>query len=123
MLDDGRRLPSVPLSLLEHIPDATISDKQKLLDRVRKLHAKAESAKALGSEAEAASFAAAVSKMLAKYKLDMSELEFSQMEKAEPVGEGYVAGEGKRTRQLWAEVLAAVVADAHFWSHHGRAWE
>lgn len=89
-------------------------ERQKLLDRIRKMHAKAESAKAIGSEHEAATFAAAVAKMLTKYKLDMSDLEFSQIEKTEPIDNHVVPGAGKRTRSLWAENLAAVVADAHF---------
>lgn len=92
----------------------TTVDRQKLLDRIRKLHAKAESAKAIGSEHEAATFAAAVAKMLTKYKLEMSDLEFSQIEQTEPIGDHIVFGAGKKTRQLWAETLAQVVADAHF---------
>lgn len=49
-----------------------------IMDRIRKLHAKAESAKEIGSLHEAESFAAAVQKMLLKYKLDMSTVQASE---------------------------------------------
>lgn len=45
-----------------------------ILERVRKLHAAAEGAKAIGSLHEAEAFAVAVQKMLLKYKLDMSDV-------------------------------------------------
>lgn len=85
----------------------------KLLDRIRKLHAKAESCAAIGSDAEAQTFAAAVQKMLLKYKLSLSDLEMTRLEAEEPVGEQWTQST-KRHRVLWAERLAAAVAEAHF---------
>ncbi len=113
-LDDGRLAKDVPMKQLEVIPEATITDRDKLLDRIRKLHAKAESARAIGNDAEALAFAAGVQKMLAKYKLDMSELEMQTLDKVEPIGSTYVRSEGKSKRVAWAELLASVVARAHY---------
>lgn len=112
-LDDGRVAKHVPMKHLDVIEEATITDKDKLVDRIRKLLAKAKSAKEIGSEAEAASFAAAAQKMLAKYKLEMSDIEFTTMEREEPVGDEYVQGT-KRSREAWAERLASIVARAHY---------
>lgn len=113
-MDDGRTARNVPMKLLVVIEEDVITDREKLLDRIRKLHAKAESCKAMGSEAEAATFAASVQKMLNKYRLEMSEVEFTAFETAEPIERERITGEGKRHRVLWAESLADVIARAHF---------
>lgn len=113
-LDDGRVAKTVPMKHLEVLPEASVTDRDKLLDRIRKLHAKAESARALGNDAEALAFAAGVQKMLAKYKLNMSELEMQTLDRVEPIGQSTVAGEGKSKRVGWAELLASVVARAHY---------
>lgn len=47
---------------------------ENIIERVRKLHAKAESLKELGSLAEAETFAAGVQQMLLKYKLDLADI-------------------------------------------------
>lgn len=112
-LDDGRTAQHVPMKHLAVIEEATITDRDKLIDRIRKLLAKAKSAKEIGSEAEAASFAAGAQKMMAKYKLEMSDVEFSEMERTEPIGDEYVRGT-KKSREAWAERLASVVARAHY---------
>lgn len=113
-LDDGRTAKHVPMKHLEVIEEATITDKDKLIDRVRKLLAKAKSAKEIGSDAEAAAFAAGAQKMMAKYKLEMSDVEFTTMEREEPIGDERVRGTGKRSRAAWSEHLASVVARAHY---------
>jgi hypothetical protein len=113
-LDDGRVAKHVPMKHFDVIEEATITDRDKLVDRIRKLLAKAKSAAEIGSEAEAATFAAAAQKMLAKYKLEMSDIEFTTMEREEPVGDERVAGTGKRAREAWAERLASIVARAHY---------
>jgi hypothetical protein len=112
-LDDGRVAKGVPAKHLEVIPEADVTDRDKLLDRVRKLLAKAASAKELGNEAEAATFAAGAQKMMAKYKLDMTEVEFTRMEQEEPIENEYVKGT-KRHREQWSELLASIVARAHY---------
>jgi hypothetical protein len=113
-LDDSRIAKKVPAKHLEFVPEATITDRDKLVDRVRKLLDKAASAKELGNEAEAATFAAGAQKMMAKYKLELSEVEYAKLQRDEPVGDSRVAGVGKRKRELWVELLAAVVARAHY---------
>jgi hypothetical protein len=113
-LDDGRLARNVPMKHLEVVPEANVTDREKLLDRVRKLHAKAESARALGNDAEALAFAAGVQKMLAKYRLDMSELEMQTFERLEPIDKSYVYGDKRKARVAWAELLASVVARAHY---------
>lgn len=112
-LDDGRVAKKVPAKHLEVIPEANVTDRDKLVDRVRKLLAMAKSAKEIGNEAEAASFAAGAQKMMAKYKLEMSEVEFTTMEREEPIENEYVRGT-KKTREQWSELLASVVARAHY---------
>lgn len=112
-LDDGRTAKRIPAKHLEVIPEANVTDRDKLLDRVRKLLAKAASAQEIGSEAEAASFAAAAQKMMAKYKLEMTEVEFTRVEREEKIGDEYVSAT-KRTREAWTERLASIVARAHY---------
>jgi hypothetical protein len=92
----------------------------KLLDRIRKLHAKAESAKHMGSMEEAQSFAAKVQEMLLKNRLEMSDLEMTEMEASEPIEEHVVSPDptdtlkAKNKRVAWVERLAGIVAEAHF---------
>lgn len=87
-----------------------------LMDRIRKLHAKAESARQIGSLAEAEAFADAVSRLLMKHKLDASILE-----QAGQIAEEIEAGEldwqefgvyGKRVG--WIELLSLAVSRAYF---------
>lgn len=56
---------------------------EKLLERIRKLQAKADSCEAIGSLAEAATFAAAVQNMLAKYNLSMEALRVDEWDTTE----------------------------------------
>lgn len=91
---------------------------EKLIDRIKKMHAKAESAKALGNEAEAFAFASAVSKLLLRHNLEMTDVEAAIQEQEDPVKAHYfdptVFGlPKKKSRVLWSELLAAVVAEAH----------
>lgn len=125
-LDDGRMIPNIGatfVDMLDKEPEpeghATENELDKIVNRIRKLHAKAESAKSIGSLAEAETFAAAVEKMLVKHKLSMSSLQVAQMEKDEPVSEFWwvpqQAGfKRTKTRQGWSEDLAQAVAKAHF---------
>lgn len=92
---------------------------EKLIERIRKLYAKAESAKAIGSEAEAAAFYAGVQKMLLKHKLDAAILTFEEKERVDPLEREWVdwkvyGVDQKRKRIAWIENLAASVAAAHF---------
>lgn len=90
----------------------------KLMDRIKKMHAKAESAKQLGNEAEALTFASAVQKLLLKHNLEMTDVEAAVQEQQDPIKAHYFNPEAfglprKRSRVLWSELLAYVVADAH----------
>jgi hypothetical protein len=118
-LDDGRTLRGVPSKAYELVEmPRSEQDFEKLIARIKKIHTQAESAKAIGSEAEAATFAASVQKMLMRYRIDMSDLEARQHAKDEPIEDelinwGAHGFESGRQKQ-WIEDLASVVARAHF---------
>jgi hypothetical protein len=87
---------------------------EDVIRKAAKLHAHAVNAKAMGSEAEANNYAAAMQKLLATYKLSMSDVDFDQHLKTEPVGKSRVRWEDhgfktKWKRQSWIEDLAFVV--------------
>lgn len=98
----------------------TTSDMEKIIDRIRKLHAKAESAKAIGSLEEADAFATAVEKMLMKYKLSQATLTFEEKEAEDPLGMHWLdwdSQDGMRANKRripWIERLAMFVCEAHF---------
>ena len=101
-----------------------------LLTKLGKLKAHMESAKAIGSEEEAKAFAATLSQLLMKHKIEMTDLEYEAEIKDEPV-DAYIVGGGshwedgkrvmkdfpdveiKQKRCLWAEDLAKIVVRAH----------
>lgn len=102
----------------------------KILDKLGKIKAHMESAQAIGSEQEAQAFAAMLQTLLAKHKLEMTDLQYSQHLQDEPVeetrvGEGIQYKDGKRVyvkypdvevsrkRTEWIERLARVIAEAH----------
>lgn len=97
-----------------------MTDQEKLLDRIRKLHAKATSAHHMGSMEEAQAFAAKVNELLLKHRLEMSDLEMTEMEVNEPVDEAFIAVDPtgalrtKRKRVAWIERMASTIASAHF---------
>lgn len=95
-------------------------DMNILVERIKKMHAKAESAKQLGNEAEAFAFASAVQKLLLKHNLEMTDVEAALAAKEDPVKAHYFDPEvfglkapKKRRPQLWSELLTRIVADAH----------
>jgi len=102
----------------------------KILDKLGKIKAHMESAKEIGNEAEAQAFAAMLQNLLAKHKLEMTDLQYSSHLQDEPVEEFAVGGasvykDGKRVmerypdieftskRSAWAETLAAIITRAH----------
>lgn len=99
--------------LAENLPMSVSPELEKIIERVRKLHAKAVSCREIGSDAEAETFAAAVQKMLALHKLSMSEIEVAAEERDEPVGEHAMTFEGGRAVQ-WRNIFAQAVATAHY---------
>lgn len=95
-------------------------DINKIIERVKKLHAKAESAKAIGSVEEAEAFAIGVQKMLLEYKLEMSILEQRELtptpiEVDEDLIDWRTVKEVgyKRRRVGWLEQLAWHVTQAY----------
>lgn len=91
----------------------------KILDKLAKIKAHMESAKKIGSEAEAQAFAEMLQKLLLKHKLDMTDIEVEAEEKAEPVDRYDVDLDShglktKASRVGWSEKLAVIVARAHF---------
>ena len=91
---------------------------EKLVDRIKKMHAKAESAKQLGNEAEAFAFASAVQKLLLKHNLEMTDIEAALEAQHDPVQGHYFHPQAfglpfKKSRVLWSELLGHVIADAH----------
>lgn len=85
----------------------------KLLERILKLHAKAESARAIGSEHEAAAFAAAVHKMLITANLELSEVEWRVRDTKDPVKIHWFSPGGKKRNIFWQSKMAEACAEAH----------
>jgi len=107
----------------------------KILDKLGKIKAHMESAQEIGNEAEAQAFAAMLQTLLAKHKLEMTDIQYSQHLAEEPVAEygvgsdnssqQYEYRDGKRfykkypdvevvyRRIEWIENLAGIVARAH----------
>lgn len=86
----------------------------KLLERIMKLHASAESFKKIGSEAEAMEFARAAQALLVKHELDLSDIEYELQQKNDPIKAHLFTLTGAKTRILWSETIAAYCARAHF---------
>lgn len=90
----------------------------KIIDKIRKLHAMAEGAKAIGSEQEAQAFAGMVNQMLNKHRLELTDIQFEEQRKTEPVESSEInwATHDIPTRKVrieWIERLAKIVALAH----------
>jgi hypothetical protein len=100
----------------------------EILEKIKKLNAKAESLKSLGSEEEAQVFAEAVRKLLDKHDLAMTDLQFEQMKKIEPI-ERYTFDwsdhglKDKFVKVVWQEALASLVAKAHNTRVYARSGE
>ena len=98
------------------------TNREKILDKLRKLHAMAESAQEIGSEEEARAFAAKVQQLLTDYKLGMHDIgQHSAVAPEEPINIYYVRWEelgedfvGRTARAGWAEQLALIVARAYY---------
>lgn len=91
----------------------------KLIDKLRKLKNSAEGEAKIGNEAAAQAFAEMLNRLLLENKLEMTDIEFEQMEKDQPVAPHYVNYKAhniklKKQRSLWMEQLANVIARAHF---------
>jgi len=92
-------------------------DVKKVLEKLQKIKAHAESAAKIGSEAEAEAFAAMLQQLLTKHKLGMSDLDFEVEDVRQPVGTGMIDWQDikvRKSRIAWIEQLAAIVAKAYF---------
>jgi hypothetical protein len=93
--------------------------KERLLDKLAKLQAHANSAAEIGSEAEAEAFATMLQELCLKHKIAMSDIQLEALNKDEPIEEhdmDYEAGGVplKRSRNAWQQRLASIIARAHF---------
>lgn len=94
----------------------------KILDKLYKLKLKMESVRSIGNEEEAQLFAAKIQELLSKYKLEMGDVDFAQLDRTDPVkfqeimpGEMLTAGiKPRQKRVTWAEIIADGVAYGHF---------
>lgn len=92
---------------------------EKLLNKLAKIQAHAESAEEIGNEAEAQAFAGMLQQLCLKHKIAMSDIQFQEEEKSEPIKERHMDFDKgkikkKASRIQWQEHLAIVIAEAHF---------
>lgn len=100
------------------IDGQNVAPSERVLDLIKKLNAKAESASKIGSSAEAEAFAAKVTQMLLDYNLSMDEISL-EGQTVEPIDREIFRPElfgvtAKKSRILWQEILAIAVAQANF---------
>tara|TARA_R110000824_G_scaffold167181_8_gene343995 strand:+ start:697 stop:1455 length:759 start_codon:yes stop_codon:yes gene_type:complete len=92
---------------------------EKLLDKLSKIQAHADSAAEIGNEAEAEAFAGMLQQLCLKHKVAMSDIQLAELEQEEPIKEhkmDYKAGkvQVKQARNAWQQRLSNIVARAHF---------
>lgn len=95
-----------------------MSNREEILEKIRKLHAHAESAAEIGSEAEAQTFAAKIQELLTAYKLSMDDVHRPAAEK-EPINATTVYWQTlnlkvRRVRIAWAEDLARMICQSYY---------
>lgn len=94
-------------------------DRESIIRKLKKLHAKAQSAEAIGSEAEAQTFAEAVQRMLSEYKVEAAEIQEQDGKDANPIVRVQPDWDKhkikyRRREVEWMKELAAVVAWGHY---------
>jgi hypothetical protein len=100
--------------------ETKMENKEGMIDKLRKLMAMADGAKAIGNLAEAEAFAAKAQELLLKYKLDMSDVEFAAEELNEPVMDAVINADEmmgvpyKSRQDRWAGILINGIAKANF---------
>lgn len=92
-----------------------------ILATLAKLIAHEKSARLIGSIAEAETFAAKIQELMFRHKLEMTDVEYAEEEKNEPVlaefmTEEELTGKGRhsQTNQSWVGILMAACAKANF---------
>jgi Protein of unknown function (DUF2786) len=96
-----------------------MGSRDEILDKIRKLHAHAESAEEIGNEAEAQAFAAKVQELLTAYKLSMADIGTGKSVAEEPVGIEYITWQDleldiRSKRVAWTEQLAQLISEAYY---------
>jgi hypothetical protein len=96
-----------------------MSDRERILDKLKKMYAHSKSAEAIGSEAEAQAFAAKIQELLSQHKIELSEVEYQKLDETDPVVRRYVKWDSvgipiKRKRVDWHEFMARFVCSAYF---------
>lgn len=86
--------------------------REKIIDKVRKLHAHAGSAARIGSEEEAQAFANRVQELMAHHKIEMSEVEWVAQREQDLVKTWCDSREKRKKGQEWEIFLAGAVAKA-----------
>lgn len=81
-----------------------------VIDKLQKLLNHERSARTIGNMAEAEAFAGKIAEMLFNHKLTMSEIEFADEERDEPIAQETIDG----IRSPWAGTLAMGIAAASF---------
>lgn len=97
-----------------------MSPTEKIIDKLKKVKAMADGAKAIGNEHEAQAFAEMFEKLLTHHKLNLSDIDFEQLEQEEPVQDNYIDFtkhpdfKVKKAPVQWQSILAQIVAKAHY---------
>lgn len=94
---------------------------ERIIEKIAKLKAHAESAQSIGNSEEAAAFAAAMQRLMDNYNLNMTEVELHNLNQTDPVVEVMYDAErwskfGFKEcnhRQSWSELLGGVVAQGY----------
>lgn len=89
----------------------------KIIDKIQKLKAHAESAETIGNEIEAQAFAQLYQRLMLQHNIDMTDLEFEDLDVSDPVERHDVDfhkyGIKETTSQPWMVRLGNVVMRAH----------
>lgn len=91
----------------------------KILDKLQKMRAMAESAAKIGNENEAQAFAEMMQRMMLEHEISMTDIEARERDASEPVDVHQIDYTKHNTapvkaRVLWREQLAEIIAMAHF---------
>lgn len=93
----------------------------RIVEKLRRIKAHMESARKIGSDAEAEAFAAMMQRMMLEHEISMTDIEVANRDAQEPVDMHWIdySKYGKKdqptgARVRWREQLAMIIADAHF---------
>jgi Protein of unknown function (DUF2786) len=87
---------------------------EKLVEKLKKIKAHADSAKDIGNEEEAQAFASMLQRLLAKHNLDMSSVEWDQQKQEKASTLNWKASNKKKAAtSSWVYLLASIIAEAN----------